>query len=409
MESEALKRKLEHSSASDGDGSPSKNSKKNKARREKGKKIDRIMKAAQRAEENDEREQQEQHALPSSLSIAIPGSILDNAQSQELRTYVAGQIARAACIYCVDEIIVFDDSGGTTPFNKIASTESAEGEMSTIQKSCVQMARILQYLECPQYLRKFFFPLHRDLKYCGLLNPLDAPHHLRQSNEFQFREGVVCDMPAKSGCFVNIGLLNNAMVVDQKLSPGIRVTCKLRASQDIKSKKIKADVVPPTQPRAETGVYWGYTVRLANSLSQVITKCPYDEGYDLTIGTSDKGQLVSDVPERSMKYKHALIVFGGVLGLEQALQHDPEVDENDPSLIYDHYLNTVPAQGSRTIRTEEAVLLSLASLIGGSKMSPEEPAKEFKSDAVASSEDTRTTQHFSKKVRKFVKDSASNE
>lgn len=33
----------------------------------------------------------------STISIAIPGSILDNAQSAELRTYLAGQIARAAC------------------------------------------------------------------------------------------------------------------------------------------------------------------------------------------------------------------------------------------------------------------------------------------------------------------------
>lgn len=33
----------------------------------------------------------------STISIAIPGSILENAQSQELRTYLAGQIARAAC------------------------------------------------------------------------------------------------------------------------------------------------------------------------------------------------------------------------------------------------------------------------------------------------------------------------
>lgn len=41
---------------------------------------------------------------PYTLSIAVPGSILDNAQSQELRTYLAGQIARAASIYCVDEV-----------------------------------------------------------------------------------------------------------------------------------------------------------------------------------------------------------------------------------------------------------------------------------------------------------------
>jgi len=31
----------------------------------------------------------------------------------------------------------------------------------------VQMARILQYLECPQYLRKSFFPQHKDLEYAG--------------------------------------------------------------------------------------------------------------------------------------------------------------------------------------------------------------------------------------------------
>jgi len=33
----------------------------------------------------------------------------------------------------------------------------------------VQMARILQYLECPQYLRKSFFPQHKDLEYAGWL------------------------------------------------------------------------------------------------------------------------------------------------------------------------------------------------------------------------------------------------
>jgi hypothetical protein len=38
------------------------------------------------------------------LSIAVPGSILDNAQSPELRTYLAGQIARAACVFKIDEV-----------------------------------------------------------------------------------------------------------------------------------------------------------------------------------------------------------------------------------------------------------------------------------------------------------------
>lgn len=45
------------------------------------------------------------------LSVALPGSILNNAQSLELRTYLAGQIARACAIFCVDEIVVFDEHG----------------------------------------------------------------------------------------------------------------------------------------------------------------------------------------------------------------------------------------------------------------------------------------------------------
>lgn len=127
----------------------------------------------------------------STLSIAVPGSILENAQSEELRTYLAGQIARAACIFKVDEIIVYDDLGvdsGNAKRAKIDHTVSAEdGESRPVRHCCLQLARILQYLECPQYLRKSFFPMHKDLRFTGLLNPLDAPHHLRQQNEFIFR------------------------------------------------------------------------------------------------------------------------------------------------------------------------------------------------------------------------------
>lgn len=45
------------------------------------------------------------------VSVAVPGSVLDNAQSPELRTYLAGQIARACVVFSVDEIIVFDEDG----------------------------------------------------------------------------------------------------------------------------------------------------------------------------------------------------------------------------------------------------------------------------------------------------------
>lgn len=82
--------------------------------------------------------------------------------------------------------------------------------------------------------------------------------------------------------------------------------------------------------------------------------------YDLTIGTSDKGTPVDDV--ESLQYKHLLIVFGGLQGIEAAVESDEALDVTDASLLFDHYLNTLPNQGSRTIRTEEAMLITLTAL-----------------------------------------------
>ena len=296
----------------------------------------------------------------STLSIAVPGSILDNAQSPELRTYLAGQIARAACIYKINEIVVFDDKGEITESEKKKiKTDEVLGERRI---GCLQLARILQYLECPQYLRKYFFPIHKDLQYAGVLNPLDAPHHLRQQDVSLYREGVVTNKPVKpgKGSYVNVGLLNN-VCVDKVLTDGLRVTVKIPEDQS-NPKKLKGFIVPPNIPTSNNGIYWGYSVRLANNLTEVLTQCSYKDGYDLTIGTSDKGNSIDDVEPKSIKYHHALIIFGGLSGLEAAVENDPNVDVDDISLVFDHYLNTCPQQGSRTIRTEEAILITLAGL-----------------------------------------------
>lgn len=326
----------------------------------------------------------------STISIAVPGSILENAQSQELRTYLAGQIARAACIYNIDEIIVFDDqSTGNVATTKMHQLETSDG-VKIARPCCVQFARILQYLECPQYLRKFFFPIHNDLKFTGLLNPLDSQHHLRVTSEFLYREGYVTNKPHPKGCFVNAGLLNDVLV-DKQLPEGIRCTVKLPSNSDLKCKKLKGKIVSPSEPRKNTGIYWGYNVRIANSISQVFTQSPYDDGYDCVVGTSDKGSNVQSLTNKSLNYNHLLLVFGGIFGLEAALENDDNLNDEDPSVLFDHYLNVVPNQGSRTIRTEEAVLITLAAL--SEKINPSQPPPEFLlKDLIAQSEDTSVSQ-----------------
>ena len=62
-------------------------------------------------------------------------------------------------------------------------------------------------------------------------------------------------------------------------------------------------------------------------------------------------------------HRHLLVVFGGLKGLEYSLESDDHLQMKDVSLLFNHYLNTCPEQGSRTIRTE--VFTSLTSLKGG--------------------------------------------
>ena len=76
------------------------------------------------------------------VSIALPGSIIDNAQSRELRTYLVGQIARSLAIFNVDEVIVFDD--------RSVAAEEDSGKRRPYGNPCHFMARVLQYLETPQ-------------------------------------------------------------------------------------------------------------------------------------------------------------------------------------------------------------------------------------------------------------------
>ena len=288
------------------------------------------------------------------LSVAVPGSIVANAQSRELRTYLAGQVGRALALFNVDEVVVYDDRS----INEVDSKSAPYGDANTF------LARILQYLETPAYLRKDLFPIHEDLKLAGLLNPLDAPHHLKASDSRPYREGIVVNAAGKNGTFlVNCGQ-RNYVQIDKKLKVGVRVTVEL----DDGGKSGKA--VAPSIPREKLGVYWGYTVRLAQSFQDIFVKSPHPNGYDCAIGISENGQDVHDPPvlasvqSAHRNRKHALVVFGGMNGLESAVEADEQlqVPKEKTAQIFDHYLNCCPRKGSRTMRTEEDMLLALSIL-----------------------------------------------
>jgi methyltransferase len=344
----------------------------------------------------------------STLSIAVAASCIENTQNLQLASILAGQIARAAAVFNIDEVIVLDDV--TPPHHK----------HTTISPAAALFARILQFMETPQYLKKALIPMHPDLKFAGILPPLDAPHHLRSTEWGEFREGLVVDSHPTHGSLLDVGLSTRAHI---PYTAPINCRLTLRMGQEPTYKThvwfsknneqvLQVQLVPSQSPRQEYGLYWGYLTRIAPTIESMLKDCPFNgggggkaedeeddekkkkkkksskskkgtatnsrssSGYDLVVGTSERGETTpaSQLNLRSRtasldegggreRYGHGLVVFGGPQGLEHALANDPWKEKyDDPSKWCDRYVNTCFDQGSRTIRTEEAVLISLAFL-----------------------------------------------
>ena len=339
----------------------------------------------------------------STLSVALPGSIIANAKSHDQKTYLAGTIARALAVFNVDEVVIFNDEAPpASPSDANASDQTNgshrgsgsgrssttdDGEYTALTNPSHFLSHILSYLETPPHLRRALFPIHPNLRTAGTLPSLDMPHHLRANEYCPYREGVTVSN-SKAGTKVDLGLSQPYVIRDVQIPPNTRVTLRMPDSDSGKGNtkqggslvEAEAEAVSPSTPREEGGYYWGYSVRQSPSLSAVFTECPFDGGYDLSFGTSERGSPIADIASSTTSippYTHMLICFGGVAGLEHAAKNDPALSAKGitgpkTGELFDYWVNLVPNQGSRTIRTEEAVwcgLMGLRSVVEERRMS----------------------------------------
>ncbi|KLO85557.1 Uncharacterized protein LW93_14171 [Fusarium fujikuroi] len=299
---------------------------------------------------------------PWTISVAIPSSILSDLASADQRMNQPARIARALAAFSVDEVVVFDDSPlATRP--RQTDTNSYTGDTDP----CHFLTHILTYLEAPPFMRKALFPLHPNLRLTAMLPTLDMPHHPNPKDWISYREGIVIpgETSTGSGSLVEVGL-GEPVEVEAKIPVKTRITLKF--SED---ETQYPEPVHPAVPRTEGGYYWGYNVRRASSLSNVFTESPYENGYDVSIGTSERGVPASRVfpPSKRVNFNHLIIVFGGPRGLEFAAMNDQELSSMDiqgprTKELFDHWVNVLPGQGCRNIRTDEAVFIALATLRG---------------------------------------------
>ena len=273
------------------------------------------------------------------VSVAIPASLVSDIPHLREKTLRIGLIGRALAIFRVNEIIVYPD---------------IPGQDQTRDAGLIKA--ILSYMETPQYLRRRLFKIRPELRYVGILPPLRTPHHPTRNKEKdlkigEYREGVVVSSDER-GIHIDIGVERPLFVPDVRMKINSRVTVRIRE----KGRHLIGNLVDPE----EIKVYWGYRVNVSEfSLGRLMK----DQRYDLIIATSRRGDPFMNVADELLdewkRSTRALIAFGSpTRGLQEILEQESVNLERAAHFI----VNTVPNQGVKTVRTEEALYATLAVL-----------------------------------------------
>jgi predicted SPOUT superfamily RNA methylase MTH1 len=273
------------------------------------------------------------------LSIAIPASVISDTPHLREKTSKVGLIGRAAAIFRVAEIIIYEDSPQID------------------QRSDMELiALLLNYMDAPQYLRKRMFKLQSSLEYAGILPPLRTPHHplsgkTKHLKVGEYREGLVLS-PTKDGWLVDIGVQRPALLRQKQFTAGERLTTQVVTTE----KLVEVQVVS----RDDFPIYWGYMV---HAKRQSFVQLVKGGEFDLCIATARLGNSFKEVAdkmgEKWSTSQRILVAFGAP---SRGLHEIAASDRVELSQIVDFVINTVPNQGTLTVRTEEALLSSLAIL-----------------------------------------------
>jgi predicted SPOUT superfamily RNA methylase MTH1 len=273
------------------------------------------------------------------LAIAIPASTISDTPHQREKTAKIGMVGRAAAIFRVDEIIVYSD------------TPKADQ-----QSDLDFIALLLNYLETPQYLRKRLFKIEPRLQFAGILPPLRTPHHpvtgkTRDLKVGEYREGLVLS-ETKEGLLVDIGVEQPALLREKEYAVGDRLTLQVV--------NVGGRVQVQAVNRYDVPAYWGYKVRVEKcSFGQFVT----ESRFDLVIATAKLGSKFIKVAEAIDKKwsgsQRILVAFGAP---SRGLHEIAKAEGAQLDALVDFVVNTIPEQGTATIRTEEALFASLAVL-----------------------------------------------
>lgn len=267
------------------------------------------------------------------LDILIPSSFSREASSSRDKMLKLGMLARFLAAARVETLILYH-----------------EDPRKPDRKNAEFIKLVMDYLNTAPYLRRRLFELRPELRYVGLLPPLNIPTHPERArlDYPHHREGLVVSSGSRS--VIEAGL-ERPIKLRRKLAQGSRIVLRIEPRGNGK-------VTITARSRRSIEVYPGFRTAIVDEkLPEIV------EGYEVKIATSRRGtnirEIFSELREACSGKRNTCVAFGAS---REGLH---EIAERQGFRLEDHFdyvVNVMPFQGVRTIRTEEAVAYTLAIL-----------------------------------------------
>lgn len=265
------------------------------------------------------------------IRVALPTSILSIEHGLFLKSLRVHQVARWTSIFGVREVVFYRDFS--------TSVDDFREHRKIIEEHW-------KYFFTPPYLRKVLVPLSPVLRYVGMLPPIrlcsfDVSRKPRKGEErlaYVFRDGL-------GRLRAHVGVQEAFFVVGDCGSVNDVVLVRIL---DLEERKVEC---------LDKEVYRGPILKFSSSLMQVLDG--YRDKVDYVVVTDRKGSVPTREDIEALRGKDILVLFGSPkYDLFELAEGEEFKIEN-----YAHYVwNTIPDQRVVTVRTEEALIITLGIL-----------------------------------------------
>jgi len=249
-----------------------------------------------------------------------------------VNTLKVGLIARAAAVFRMNRIVIYRDP----EFNDTRF-----------------ITMVLRYMDTPQYLRRMLIPRREELRHVGVLPPLRTPHHpINSKSESlkigEFRVGAVVEsVGSDGGVWVEIGIDRPIPLrTVGRYSVGQRLSVRIFSHNPLAAEPVDQKDIPH---------YWGFETEVVDSLEGYLAS----KDVASVLLTSIKGKAITPEILQQMgqlgQKRDLVVVFGSPARGVDAFLSCETIGRYD-------MINTIPHQGTETVRLEEAVFATLALL-----------------------------------------------